>query len=242
MKMRLLLSAIVLVWSGSNAIAQEDVIIIDKGDLVRTRMKKEPKQNYNDRVIKFAPFNMLVGEVGMGYEHKVNAISSLDFEAGITISELGFDSQNHFWGWSQRTVRSAGLGFFGRVGYRFYPLDNTQALNRFYISPALKYKLRTYNYSSFSMPDNDQVGQQNQLNFVFDFGYQWWISEAFCIDFFAGMGIGYEQVTEWQVDDLFINNEWTSQWSSYTNAEPRLIGDIGIKVGIGSKSKGGPRE
>ena len=241
MKMRLILFATILCWSGFNSMAQEEVIIIDKGDLVRGRKAREPKQNYNDRVIKFAPFNMLVGEVGMGYEYKISTISSLDVEGGITISELGLESQNHFWGWQSNTVRSAGLGAFGRVGYRFYPLDHTQALNRFYISPVLKYKLRTYNYSSFTDPET-RLGNQHQLNFIFDFGYQLWLSKAFCLDFYAGMGIGYEQFNSWRVDDVFIDNEWTTEWTSSTSAAPRLIGDIGIKIGIGSRSSGGPKE
>ena len=236
MKTRLILFCIAFVAISVDLNAQEEqIIIIDKGDL-KKRSNREPKINENDRVVKFSPLNMLVGEIGLGYEHKNSAKSSLDFEAGFTISELGIGTNQHLFFWGGNNVeRSSGAGVFARVGYRYYPLDNTEALNRFYISPILKYKLRTYSFSSANILADTKNGSETQLNFLFDFGYQVWLAKSFSLDFYMGMGIGYRQYKSYWVNDIFENNEWTTEWVQDTDSYPRYVFDIGMKIGIGSK-------
>lgn len=230
----------ILLFSSLLTNAQQEVVIIDKGESnTRVRKPRELRLNENTRVVKFAPLNMLIGEIGFGYEHKVDSKSSLDFEFGPTISEIGFDVNTHYFDAysSNYSYRTSGLGAFGSVGYRFYPLDETEALNRFYVSPILKYKLLTYTANSADPNANldPKRGTENQLNFYFNFGHQVWLSKSFCLDMYCGMGIGYKGTVDYTINSEYVGTEWVSSWRTQKASGARYVFDIGIKVGIGSK-------
>ena len=57
-----------------------------------------------------------------------------------------------------------------------------------------------------------QRGSRTMMNFIFDFGYQVWLSESFSIDFFAGFGIGLHQEKSFYTTQVFQNNQWENEW------------------------------
>ncbi len=222
--------------------AQEEIIIIDKSELKgykRQKPEREIKLNDNTRVIKFAPLSMFAGEINFGFERQLSIKGSLDLEFGPTISEIGLgDVDNHYWNsLGLNTQRESGLGFLLGASYRYYPLDETEALNRFYVAPVLKYRLYNFRVSEISGLLDDLEGSEQQLNFYFNFGYQLWVSNSFSLDFYTGMGIGYQEIfdgyatTQW--NDVTQQNE--NIWVTDLSSGARYVFNMGLKVGIGYK-------
>lgn len=225
---------LVIVTSG---IAQEEIIVIEQNN--RTRREKKPiRLNDNTSVIKFTPTQMLVGEINFSFEKQLSKFTSLEISAGPTISNIAFGNVNsHFidpWGGGY-AYQSSGLGFFTEVGYRYYPLDETEALNRFYLSPTLKYRLMNFGLHDASGVLAPTKGNDMQMNFAFNVGYQLWLSKSFAMDFFTGLGIGYQQRKNFQPEQVFIDNNWTSQWTDRSSSGARYVFNFGVKVGIGQK-------
>jgi hypothetical protein len=219
---------------------QEDIIIIDKSELreyKRQRPEREIRLNDNTKVIKFSPLSMMVGEINFGYERQLSIKGSIDLQFGPTISEIGFGNvDNHQFnqiGVSSR--HNSGLGFLIGAGYRYYPLDETEALNRLYVSPVLKYRLYNYSIDELSGVLDPLDGSDQQLNFYFNFGYQLWVSNSFSLDFYTGMGIGYQEIF-----DGYATTIWNDQmqqnenvWITERSTGARYVFNMGLKVGIG---------
>lgn len=213
----------------------QEVIIIDKGDKVKT--KKEIKLNDNIQVIKFAPLNLMIGEINFGYERQTSLKGSVDFEIGPTISKVGFGLDNHYidpWG-APTEVENSGLGFFLSAGYRFYPLDETEALNRFYVSPVLKYKLLNYSISDISENLANTHASETRLNFYFNFGYQVWVAKSFSMDMYCGFGIGYLDVRDYNAIYEYVDNDYQYRWDENFSSGAVYVGNIGLKIGIGKE-------
>jgi hypothetical protein len=218
--------------------AQEDVIIIDKGKLKSYKSEREIKLNDNIQVFKFAPLNMLGGEINFGYERQVSKKGSIDIEIGPTISKIGLGVNSHFvdpWSTTPTSIENSGMGFLTTFGYRFYPLDETEALNRFYVSPVLKYKLLNHTVEDLSGTLQDANGSNSQFNFYFNFGYQLWAAKYFAIDFYGGIGIGYQNIRDYYIASEFVNNDWNYYWQSDIAKGARYVFNAGIKVGIGKE-------
>lgn len=201
-----------------------------------TRYKKEVKLNENTQIVKFAPFNMLVNEILFGYERQVSQKGSVDFELGPTISNVGIGISNHYVDPYNPTANRQGrMGVVMAMGYRYYPLDETEALNRFYVSPILKYKVLNTAFVAEGL--DTQKGADNRLNFYFNFGYEVWASKTFALDMYAGMGLGTRnrvQYNVWQEYDPDAM-EYKSVWHKDTQYGNVYVFNIGLKVGIGSK-------
>jgi hypothetical protein len=228
---KLTLSAIALCFAAQ---AQE-VIIIDKGD-AKERKEREIKLNDNTQVVKFAPLNMLVGEINLGYERQLSQKGSIDLEVGPTISKIGVTVDGHLVDpYTPSIAENSGLGFFTTVGYRFYPLDATEALNRFYVSPVMKFKVMNHTISDLSNMLDDVRASNTRLNFYFNFGYQIWMAKSFSMDFFGGFGIGYQSIKDYLPESVFVDNNWTYRWASNSRSGAVYVGNVGLKLGIGSK-------
>lgn len=221
-------------------IAQEEkIFVIDRGDRGRTRPQKEQKLVDNDHVLKFSPLQMVMGEINVGFEKKIDEMSSFEFELGPTLSEVGFTvNDNHYadpWG-NPSQGRNTGLGVFGSVGYRFYPMDNTMVLNRFYVSPVFKYRLYNFSLIDYSKTLDDQKGSENQAIFTFNFGYQKWLSDHFSLDMFAGLGLAYEGHKTYYVNSVYDGNigNYVYSWKENNYNGVRFAFTMGVKVGIGN--------
>lgn len=218
--------------------AQEEIIIVDRKNYKQPRKEREIKLNENIQVIKFAPLNMLAGEINFGYERQFGQKGSIDIEVGPTISNIGFGLNSHIYDpyGSNNTTAISSLGFLIGAGFRYYPLDETEALNRFYVSPVLKYKLMNTNYEDLSEILTDtRTGKKSMMNFYFNFGYQTWLSKSFSIDLFCGFGIGMHSESTFYTTQVFQQNEWVSTWQENSVSGAVYVGNIGLKVGIGSK-------
>lgn len=238
MKNRIL--SFVLLFTSLSGMAQEEkIIVIDRGDRGRTKPQKEQKLVDNDHVLKFSPLQMVMGEINLGFEKKINEMSSLEFELGPTLSEVGFTvTDDHFydpWGYPSQS-RNTGIGVFGSVGYRFYPMDNTMVLNKFYVSPVFKYRLYNFQLKDFSNTLDDQKGSENQAMFTFNFGYQKWLSDHFSLDMFAGFGLAYESHNTYYVNSVYDGNtgNYIYNWEENNYNGVRFAFTAGVKVGIGN--------
>ena len=225
-----------LILFSANSYAQEEVIIIDKSQLKDYKKDKEIKLNDNTQVFKFAPLYMLVGEINFGYERQLNQKGSIEFELGPTISKIGFGVNSHFASpYEPSIVENGGIGFLASVAYRFYPLDETEALNRFYISPVLKYKLLNHTVEDMSNFLEDARGSDTQFNFYFNFGYQLWAAKSFSIDFYSGIGIGYQLKIDQSMNYEYVDDDWNYYWEKQEAKGTRYVFNAGIKLGIGKQ-------
>lgn len=235
MKMFKSLLAFVVLLSSTGVFAQEEIIVIDRKDF--RKKEKEIRLNDNTRVIKFAPLHLLAGEINFGYEHQLSQKGSIDLELGPTISQIGLGINNHFVDpFNPSIAERSALGAVIGVGYRYYPLDKTEALNRFYISPTLRLKwMNTLYEDPAGLLQGSQRGGITKANFTFNFGYQVWASESFAMDFYMGFGIGLRGERWYSFDQTFQNNEWSYNWIEHNTSGAVYVGNMGIKVGIGSK-------
>jgi len=220
---------------------EEKVIVIDRGAAYKNtqRARKTEKLVDNSHVMKFSPLQMIMGEINLGFEKRVNEMSSIEFEFGPTLSEVGFSvNSNHYspdpwiFNYSRRTTRA---GFFGSVGYRFYPMDNTMVLNRFYVSPVFKYRIYNFGVEDYSKVLPSQKGNEGQAIFTFNFGYQKLLSDHFSLDMFAGFGLAYESHKDFFTESIYddVTGAYTYKWVNNNYSGVRFAGTMGIKVGIG---------
>jgi hypothetical protein len=231
--------SILLLATSLSAIAQEEkIVVIDRGNHGRMKPQKEQKLVDNDYVLKFSPLQMIMGEINFGFEKRVDEMSSIEFELGPTMSEIGLSvNDNHVYDpyGMPALNRNTKLGVFGSVGYRFYPMDNTMVLNRFYVSPVFKYRLYNFGITDYSGMLDDKKGSENQALFTFNFGYQKWLSDHFSLDMFAGLGLAYEGHKEYSVESIYDGNTgyYLYSWKENTYSGVRFALTMGVKVGIG---------
>ena len=233
-----LASVLIFASFAFGAIAQQEVVIIDKGEIKNYKKEREIKLNDNIQVYKFAPLNMITGEINFGYERQVSQKGSLDFEIGPTISKIGFGVNSHIIdpiGGEPQQNEVGGMGVVLAMGYRFYPLDETEALNRFYVSPVVKYKLLNHKVEDLSGTLNSVSGANSMLNFYFNFGYQVWAAKKFSIDFYGGLGIGYQNVRDYYLTTVYNGIGWEYNWQQTGGSGARYVFNTGIKVGIGAE-------
>jgi hypothetical protein len=217
---------------------EEKIIVIDRGDRGRMKRPKEQKLVEAESLIKFSPLQMVMGEVNFGYEKRINELSSIEFELGPTLSEVGLTVTDNHYGtdpFGNTTNRATRAGLFGSVGFRFYPMDNTLVLNKFYVSPVFKYRL--YNFFVEDYSDNlaRVKGSENQAMFTFNFGYQKWLSDHFSLDMFGGMGLCFESHKDFNMVALYDGNTglYNYSWQENVYSGVRLAFTAGVKIGIG---------
>jgi len=224
-----------------SAIAQEEkIIVIDKGAGRTAKQKTVRPLVVNNSVMKFNPLQMIAGEIAFGYERKIDELSSVEFEFGPTLSNIGLSvSNNHYYFdpyYGPNAQETSGVGFFVSAAYRFYPLDNGLVLNGFYVSPVVKYRLMNFDVEDFSGTLPAQNGNENHMYFTFNFGFQKWLSERFSIDYYAGIGLGYEDHLHYRVLNEYNSTTGLYEYSWEKNAYHgvRFVVTGGIKIGIGN--------
>lgn len=230
--------SVVLLMATVSTYAQDEIIIVDRKNY-KQKKDRDIKQTENTQIVKFSPLQLLAGEITLGYERQVSKKGSIDLEVGPTISNIGFGLNSHFIDpFNPSAIEKSGLGFVASVGYRYYPLDETEALNRFYVSPVLKFKLMNSIFEDGSgIMTNTQRGSRTMTNFYFNFGYQIWLAKSFSMDFFAGFGIGLHQEKRLYTTQVFQDNAWVNEWQEDFRSGAVYVGNIGIKIGIGSVAK-----
>lgn len=217
---------------------EEKIIVIDRGSGKTQKQKKERDLVNNNTVLKFSPLQMLVGEINFGFEKKIDEISSVEFEFGPTLSNIEFSvEENHYYDpfGNGGSTETAGLGLFASAAYRFYPMDNSKVLNGLYVSPVLKYRLMNFGVHDYSDVLENTKGSENDIYFTFNFGFQRWLSESFSLDFFAGIGLGYESHLHYRATSVYDGNTglYNYDWEKDAYNGVRFVFTGGIKIGIG---------
>lgn len=237
MKIPFLLTSLLFTYQ----LIAQDVVIVDRQSQKSIRQSKPLSENFY--VIKFSPLQIIMGEINLGFEHEVNDMSSLEYEIGPTFSNLGFSVNSSHTGnqmpGSAPSNYETRLGFFTSVGYRFYPLDNARALNKMYISPVVKFRL----YNSTIVDPNgflgDTKGDESQMLFTFNVGYQFWIAKKFALDVFGGIGLAYESHHEKYMKYEYDPNTqlYNYSWANDNYSGARFAATLGVKLGIGGEKK-----
>lgn len=238
--MRKALIAIYFLGFVLSAFAQEEkIIVIDRGSGKTYKEKRERALVENKSVVKFSPLQMVVGEINFGFERKIDEMSSVEFEFGPTLSNVGLTvNDNHYsdpLGGGSLVEETSKIGFFGSVGYRFYPMDNSKVMNGFYVSPVLKYRLMNFGIQDYSENLEDTQGSENHMYFTFNFGVQRWLSQHFSLDMFGGIGLGYESHVGYNTATSYDGNTgvYYYYWDKNAYDGVRLVLTGGVKIGIG---------
>lgn len=216
----------------------EQVIIVKREP--NTRYSKPRKQeldinNYN--AFKFDPLRMAIGEINFSWEHRMDDHTTFELEAGPTISNLGsgryYVSNNNS---STDYQVHSGMGGLISAAVRYYPLENSRAMNKLYISPRIKYRVYNESYSSGLSGVSDKSAKSGEFIFSFNLGYQQWVSHNFAFDYYIGMGIGSFKGNRYVLEQFYDGNSntWTYGWNEETAQYARVVGVIGLKVTVGN--------
>lgn len=237
--MKIALTFTLLILNSFLTFSQEEkIIIIDKGGSKKTKSTIKRELVDNDHVLKFSVFQMLANEINIGYEKKIDEMSSFEISAGPTISNIGFSvNDNHYNNYpNQNTNETSALGMFISAGYRFYPMDNGKVLNNFYISPEVKYRRMNFGIVDYSDNLSSTKGYEDHTYFTFNFGMQTWLSERFSIDYFAGIGLGYESHVRYNVVSSYNPDTYLYEyyWEKNAYSGAKYLFTLGLKVGIGN--------
>ena len=193
-----------------------------------------PRQIENKWAVKITPTQMIMGELNLGIEFKVSPKTSIEIQLGPTISEVGFGGR--IWENMDQTSsisRESSIGYFGALGFRYYPLEKTQAMTRLYIEPQLKYRVYNSSLSEETGLWGEQTSSITQYKFIFNTGYQLWATKSFGFDFYLGAGLGYRTVTDYSPEISYGANGYEYMWEENTYSKPQLLLNFGVKVAIG---------
>lgn len=197
--------------------------------------RRGPRQIENKYAIKFTPTQLIMGELNLGVEFKIAKKASMDIELGPTLSRVGLGglTRDDFEDTESSVVKEGSFGYFGALGFRYYPFERTQALTRFYVQPQLKYRV----YNTWWQEESDAwdpiLSKNTQYKVVFNLGWQLWASKSFGFDFYLGGGIGYRQTTEYTPLITFNSGQYNYFWDEKRVNTPQLLINGGIKVAIG---------
>ena len=195
--------------------------------------KQRPRLNDNTIAFKFSPMQLIVGEFNLGFEAQTSIKTSIEIEVGPTISNVGFSRLTYIPEDGNNVTENSALGYFISLGLRYYPLEKTEALNRFYVSPVLKYRVYNYTLSEGSGSLEDIQATKTQVKFHFIFGDQLWASKSFAFDFFLGPGIGFQEITNYDAAAFYENFDYTYYWDKKIESKPQLLLTAGVKIGLG---------
>lgn len=227
-----------LLLSSTCALAQEEIIVIDRSRTKKTVNDNMPRRMVEHKqVFKFDPLRMSIGEINFAYERALNEYSSVEVELGPTISNLGRNRFSNIIGpGSNRQISQ--MGVFASAAFRFYPLDDRLVFNQLYISPKIKF--RQYNesteYSSLETGNSGtRDGSSSETIFTFNFGYQQWLANRFSFDYYFGVGIGGYRGTSYSAFEEYNGNtnSYSIVWQENKENFARFVATVGIKVGIG---------
>jgi hypothetical protein len=239
MKIKVLLATCFLSYY---SIAQEpQVIIVENPTSARRARSVKPKvdrnvENYN--AFKFDPLRMAIGEINFSWETRVGEKTTLEFEAGPTISNLGRNRPEYYDPYynplAVHTDPAMGVLLSGAV--RYYPLEDYHAMNKLYVSPRIKYRRYNENYVSPVASLSDERGYSNEVIFSFNVGFQQWLSNNFAFDYYIGAGIGSYTASTSSVVASYDENTQSNvySWERFNEKSARFVGVIGLKVTIGN--------
>lgn len=193
-------------------------------------------------VYKFDMATMVTGQYKFGVEQRISDKSSVEFELGATLSDIGFfnDHSTIYPTNGSGTKTVSKFGFVTSLAWRYYPLDEVPALNKFYISPKISFRNYNTGYEmdptySYGATADAQTGHRNMTRFMMMMGKQYWLSSTFCLDVYAGLGLGN---TSYSYYSIYSEYDYTTQTykpvsKRYTENNNSVVFECGLKLGIG---------
>lgn len=193
-----------------------------------------PRQIENRFAVKFTPTQLIMGELNLGAEFKIDRKSSLDIELGPTISYTGIGGRTEmdFEDDDNGLIKEGGIGYFGALGFRYYPFDKTQALTRLYVQPQFKYRVYNSTISEETGLWSSVQSENTQYKVFFNVGWMLWASKSFGFDFYLGAGMGYRSVDRYS-PTITYGNSISYDWIETEYNKTQLLLNFGIKMGIG---------
>lgn len=200
------------------------------------------KDNHSKFAIKYSPTQLIMGELHFAYEQRVARQSSIEIGLGPTVSEIGltpviFENMfGSYMGWG----KESGLGFFGSLAFRYYPISGLATAPRgLYIGPELKYRLYNTKYVDQMYGLGERVGATTQLSFKFYTGFQFWLGNKFSMDVFTAVGVGNTSLTSHYGNVVYNQDTGMNEyfWDSNTRSRVFFTGAFGFKFGIGGTRK-----
>lgn len=216
--------------------------------IVLTGNSFSQKDNHSMFAIKFAPMQMLMGEVNFSYEQRVSKQSSIEVSLGPTISEIGIIglALESRLSTENGVIKNSNLGFLAALGYRYYPISGMATAPRgLYLGPEIKYRVYNTTYSDnvsegFGLPQlSDTKAAASQFSFKFFTGYQFWFGSKFSMDVFTAVGFGVTDISRQRV---ITNSDPVTflphpEWNKYGTSKVTFMGAFGLKFGIGGDRK-----
>jgi len=228
-----ILSIFLVLFAFSFVNAQETVYVLKDKKTKKNRINTDRTVEHMN-VLKYDPLQTITGEVKFSFERVLSQKTSLEVSLGPTLD--GLSSFRAFNGFS--FVSEGRLGMVAELGYRFYPLDDTPALNRLYVSPVVGWKI--YN-SRFNPDDNFYPGLESEdFNrqrgfFTFNIGMQSWLAKSFSIDYYAGFGLAMLRENNFFISEIYNPETEIFETSLVKNSFNSNVFQfkLGVKVGIG---------
>lgn len=183
-----------------------------------------PVQN----AVKFDVVKMLAGDLTFAYERKIGKMSTIEIEAGPTISLFGLNKMqfirniSNLQDYDFGLQRESGFGGLFSIAYKVYLLNNYPAMHGLYIAP--KFKFKNYNASTLLVNTytnervTDKKNTMNQFFLIFDVGMTHWFSPKFGIEYYATFGLA---------TNLFKYNSYTY---TYGDGVTTPMWDYQVKV------------
>lgn len=203
------------------------------------------KDNHSKYSIKYSPTQLAFGELHFAYEQRILPQSSIEIGFGPTISEIGIipfilDDVVPSPTFMSGETRENGLGFFGSLAFRYYPISGLATAPRgLYIGPEIKYRLYTTNYVDYYNDLGERTGAATQISFKFFTGYQFWLGNKFSIDLFTAVGVGTTRVERHYAATIYneVIGDYTNTWMSASRNKVLFTGAFGFKFGLGGVRK-----
>ncbi|MFA7273903.1 MAG: hypothetical protein WC044_08540 [Crocinitomicaceae bacterium] len=207
---------------------------------------QDSDQSGRNSVIKFTPSKLMRGEILFSYERKIAEQASLELSFGPAISNVFPINLDHLLGNGSNAQETSLLGFTTSLGARYYPLEDKDAMEGFYISPVFGFTQLNYLFSAqnYGFQGGAQIadirGKSNQSSFAFVFGIQKWLTRSFSLDMYIGSGL--KQVNENNYYLNYLNDPYTGQmisavWVDNPITDVRWFLTGGVKIGLGFGKK-----
>lgn len=203
---------------------------------------QDEEQSGRNSVIKFSPSKLMRGEILFSYERKMAEQASFELSVGPAISNVSPIDFDHLFGNGTNATESSLMGFTATLGARYYPLEDKDALEGFYIAPIFGFTNLNYLYSGNNVIESknlpDKRGSSKQSSFAFVFGTQKWLSKSFSLDMYVGSGLRQSNIESYFIDystDQLGNT--TASWQTNNSTDVQWFITGGIKVGIGFGKK-----
>jgi hypothetical protein len=212
--------------------------------VISTNAQAQDEQSGRNSVVKFSPSKLMRGQILFSYERKIAEQASLEVSFGPAISNVSPFNLDHLFDNGSNATENSLLGFAVSAAARYYPLEDKDALEGFYISPIFGFNQLNYLYSEPNVFGSgngleDVRGNSKRSSFAFVFGTQKWLSNSFSIDMYIGSGLRNLNSKTYFIDYITdpVTFNTTTKWVEQNSSDVQWFITGGVKVGIGFGKK-----